>query len=149
MLYPSDNRMETTLTVQMPASQTSRTSGLEASKSLASHVLGILDENSAQDTIMIDIHGKSSVADFMIVTSGRSNRHVGALADYVIKSLKGLGHKSLGVEGMEACDWVLIDGGDVILHIFRPEVRAFYNLEKIWAVPLPDSLQSLEAQAEE
>ena len=77
----------------------------------------------------------------MIVSSGRSNRHVNALSDYVIKALKAAGHKSLGIEGQEACDWVLIDAGDVILHIFRPEVRAFYNLEKIWSVPLPESLR--------
>ena len=103
-----------------------------------------MDEHSAQDTILIDINGKSSVADYMIVTSGRSNRHVGALADYVQKALKEDGHKSLGIEGQESGDWVLIDVGDVILHIFRPEVRVFYNLEKIWSVPLPDSLQSQE-----
>lgn len=78
----------------------------------------------------------------MIVSSGRSNRHVNALADYVIRDLKEAGHKSLGIEGLEACDWVLIDVGDVILHIFRPEVRVFYNLEKIWSVPLPESLQA-------
>ena len=106
--------------------------------------MNVLDEHSAQDTITIDIQGKSSVADFMIVTSGRSNRHVGALADYVLKDLKSAGHKRLGVEGQEAGDWVLIDVGDVILHIFRPEVRAFYNLEKIWSVPLPESLQAAD-----
>lgn len=77
----------------------------------------------------------------MIVSSGRSNRHVNALADYVIRDLKEAGHKNLGIEGLEACDWVLVDVGDVILHIFRPEVRVFYNLEKIWSVPLPESLQ--------
>jgi len=77
----------------------------------------------------------------MIVSSGRSNRHVNALSDYVIKALKEAEHKSLGIEGLEACDWVLIDAGDVILHIFRPEVRAFYKLEKIWSVPLPESLR--------
>lgn len=115
-----------------------------AAKALSDHILHVLDENSAQDTICIDIRGKSSVADFMIVTSGRSNRHVGALADYVQKSLKENGHKSLGIEGQEANDWVLIDAGDVILHVFRPEVRVFYNLEKIWSVPLPESLRADE-----
>jgi len=79
----------------------------------------------------------------MIVASGRSNRHVGALADYVVRGLKEQGHKSLGIEGLEASDWVLIDVGDVLLHIFRPEVRAFYNLEKIWSLPLPESVQAL------
>ena len=78
----------------------------EASRLLSSHILSILDEHSAQDTIEIDVRGKSSVTDYMIVTSGRSNRHVGALADYVLRSLKELGHKDLGVEGLEGCDWV-------------------------------------------
>ncbi|MGJ8564213.1 MAG: ribosome silencing factor [Alphaproteobacteria bacterium] len=114
-----------------------------AAQDLSEHILSVLEENSAQDTINVDIRGKSTVADFMIVTSGRSNRHVGALSDYVQKSLKELGHKSHGVEGKEANDWVLIDAGDVIIHIFRPEVRAFYNLEKIWSLPLPESLRAM------
>lgn len=112
--------------------------------------MAILDEHSAQDTLKIDIRGKSSVADYMIVTSGRSNRHVGALADYVIRGLKERGHKDIGVEGLDGCDWVLVDMGDVIIHLFRPEVRVFYNLEKIWSVPLPEGLQGVvEASPEE
>jgi len=108
-----------------------------------------LDENSAQDIIQIDIRGKSSVADFMIVASGRSNRHVSALSDYLMRALKEMGHKDLGVEGLEGCDWVLVDIGDVIVHIFRPEVRVFYNLEKIWSVPLPKGLEGVREQAPE
>jgi len=77
----------------------------------------------------------------MIVTCGRSNRHVGALANYVLQDLKEHGHNPLGIEGQIGNDWVLVDIGDVILHIFRPEVRAFYNLEKIWSVPLPEAVQ--------
>jgi len=121
----------------------------EASKALSTHILSILEEHSAQDTIEIDVRGKSSVADYMIVSSGRSNRHVGALADYVLRSLKERGHKDIGVEGLEGCDWVLIDGGDVILHLFRPEVRVFYNIEKIWSVPLPEGLQLIPEAAPE
>ena len=113
-------------------------------KALSDYVQSILDENSAQDVIEIDINGKSSVADYMLVASGRSNRHVSALADYVIRALKEQGFKSLGIEGRETGDWILVDVGDVILHIFRPEVRLFYNLEKIWSVPLPESLQNLQ-----
>ncbi len=109
--------------------------------------MDVLDEHSAQDTITIDIKGKSSVADVMIVTCGRSNRHVGALADYVIKELRENGIRPLGVEGQIGNDWVLVDMGDVILHIFRPEVRAFYNLEKIWSVPLPESVQKFTENA--
>ena len=87
----------------------------------------------AEDTTTIDLTGKTSIADVMVVTSGRSNRHVGAVADRVIQSLKRAGATGVRVEGMPHCDWVLIDAGDVIVHVFRPEVRAFYNLEKMWA----------------
>ncbi len=122
----------------------------EESAALSDFILNILDEHSAQDTLKIDIRGKSSIADYMIVTSGRSNRHVGALADYLIRGLKERGHKDIGVEGLEGCDWVLVDVGDVIIHLFRPEVRVFYNLEKIWSVPLPEGLQGVaEASPEE
>ena len=85
----------------------------------------------------------------MIVSSGRSNRHVGALADYVLRSLKERGLKDIGVEGLEGCDWVLVDAGDVIIHLFRPEVRVFYNLEKIWSVPLPEGLQGIAEMSPE
>lgn len=141
--------MERPLTSQTSASENALPSDMQASKALSDHILSVLEEHSAQDTVTIDIRGKSSVADYMIVTSGRSNRHVGALSDYVLKSLKERGHKSLGVEGNEANDWVLIDVGDVILHIFRPEVRVFYNLEKIWSVPLPESLRPLAEESNE
>ena len=119
------------------------------SKDLSNFIQEILDENSAQDVIDIDIRGKSSIADYLLVASGRSNRHVSALADYVQRGLKERGFKELVVEGQEASDWVLIDAGDVILHVFRPEVRVFYNLEKIWSVPLPKGLDGVVEQAPE
>ena len=87
----------------------------------------------AEDTVTIDLTGKTAFTDAMVVTSGRSNRHVGAVADRVLEGLKKAGIKDARVEGMPHCDWVLIDAGDVIVHIFRPEVRTFYNLEKMWA----------------
>lgn len=96
-----------------------------------------LDDDKAQDVVLIDLRGKSPMADTMIVASGRSHRHVGALADHVIRALKESGHGKARVEGMPHCDWVLIDAGDVIVHLFRPEVRTFYNIEKIWAVDSP------------
>ncbi len=86
----------------------------------------------AEDTVTIDLRGKTSIGDYMVVTSGRSNRHVGAVADHVIEDLDKSGIPGIRVEGMPHCDWVLIDAGDVIVHVFRPEVRAFYNLEKMW-----------------
>ena len=96
-------------------------------------VLASIDALKAEDTVSIDLTGKSSIADSMVVTSGRSNRHVGAVADHVLKDLTKAGVPGVRVEGMPHCDWVLIDAGDVIVHVFRPEVRAFYDLEKMWA----------------
>lgn len=96
-----------------------------------------LDDDKAQDIVLIDLKDKSSVADCMIVASGRSQRHVGALADHILRALKDAGIGKAKVEGMPHCDWVLIDAGDVIVHLFRPEVRSFYNLEKIWSVEPP------------
>jgi len=96
-----------------------------------------LDDEKAQDIVFIDLKDKSSVADGMIVASGRSHRHVGAMADRLLRALKDSGHGKARVEGLPHCDWVLIDAGDVIVHLFRPEVRAFYNIEKIWSVEPP------------
>ncbi len=86
----------------------------------------------AEETVTIDLRGKSAFSDYLVVTSGRSNRHVGAVAENVVKGLKEAGIKSPHVEGLTNCDWVLIDSGDVIVHVFRPEVREFYNLERLW-----------------
>jgi ribosome-associated protein len=106
-------------------------------------VLARLDDMKAEDTVTIDLSGKSTIGDYMVVTSGRSNRHVGAVADHVLEDLERAGAPDVRVEGMPHCDWVLIDAGDVIVHVFRPEVRAFYNLEKMWASGRPaDRLSS-------
>ncbi len=101
---------------------------------LESLIVERLDDDKAQDIVCIDLKGKSSVADTLIIASGRSHRHVGALADHVMRALKEAGYGKVKVEGLPACDWVLIDVGDVVVHIFRPEVRAFYNIEKIWSL---------------
>ena len=95
-------------------------------------VLQSLDDAKAEQTVAIDIAGKSSLADHMVVTSGRSNRHVAAVADQVMKAMRENGFTKPRVEGLPHADWVLVDGGDVIVHIFRPEVREFYNIEKMW-----------------
>ncbi|MGV6819690.1 MAG: ribosome silencing factor [Parvularcula sp.] len=95
-----------------------------------------LDEEQARDIVTIDLIGKSDVADTMIIASGRSHRHVGAVADKLARALKEAGFGPISVEGLPAADWVLIDAGDVIVHLFRPEVRSFYNLERIWAPEL-------------
>jgi ribosome-associated protein len=100
-------------------------------------VLATLDDMKAEDTLPINITGKTTIADFMVVTSGRSQRHVGSIADRVLEALHRSGVPDARVEGMPHCDWVLIDAGDVVVHVFRPEVRAFYNLEKMWAPSSP------------
>jgi len=97
-------------------------------------ILSRLDDDKAQDVVYIDLKGKSPVADGLIVASGRSGRHVGAMADHLLRALKDAGYGKCRVEGMPSADWVLIDAGDVIVHLFRPEVRSFYNIEKIWSV---------------
>ena len=100
-------------------------------------ILSRLDDDKAQDVVFIDLKGKSPVADGLIVASGRSQRHVGAMADHLLRALKEAGYGRCRVEGMPSADWVLIDAGDVIVHLFRPEVRTFYNIEKIWSVEPP------------
>lgn len=96
-------------------------------------VLRELDDNKAENIVTIDLTGKSDIADFMVIASGRSQRHVGAIAEKVIRRLREDSLARAKAEGMPACDWVLIDAEDVIVHLFRPEVRAFYNLERIWS----------------
>jgi len=97
-------------------------------------ILARLDDDKAQDVVFIDLKGKSAVADGLVVASGRSHRHVGAMADHLLRALKDQGYGRARVEGLPHCDWVLIDTGDIIVHLFRPEVRGFYNIEKIWSV---------------
>jgi ribosome-associated protein len=97
-------------------------------------VLKSLEDAKAEQTVSIDITGKSSLTDHMVVTSGRSNRHVSAVADQLVSALRDGGFGKPRVEGLPHADWVLVDAGDVIVHIFRPEVREFYNIEKMWAV---------------
>ena len=102
-------------------------------KAIIHVILASLDDIKAEETVTIDLAGKSSIADAIVVTSGRSHRHVASIADRVIDGLKKAGISKLHVEGMKNCDWVLVDAGDVIVHVFRPEVRAFYALEKMWS----------------
>ena len=86
----------------------------------------------------MDLTGKSTIADTMVVATGRSNRHVNAIADQVVEELHKHGMKNIRIEGVPQCDWVLVDAGDVIVHVFRPEVRSFYNLEKLWSANVPE-----------
>jgi ribosome-associated protein len=100
-------------------------------------VMAQLEDAKAEDIIAINLDGKTAIADNMVVASGRSNRHVGAIADQLVEKLKEAGHRHIRVEGMDQCDWVLVDAVDVVVHLFRPEVRSFYNLEKLWSEHSP------------
>ena len=97
-----------------------------------------LEDDKAEDLAIIDLNGKSSIADQMIIASGRSQRHVSSIADHLLRKLKETGCGQARVEGMAAADWVLIDAGDIVVHLFRPEVRDFYNLERIWGAEARD-----------
>lgn len=113
----------------------SKDTGVEAAARALQLVLGSLEDSKAEDIVSIDIAGKSALGDYMVVVSGRSNRHVSAIADHLISDLKDEGFGSPRVEGLETGDWVLIDTGDIIVHVFRPEIREFYNIEKMWQAP--------------
>ena len=107
-------------------------SGAGSADKLHELVLESLDEDQAQDVISIPLSGKSSIADFMVIGSGRSTRQVAAIANKLAERVKKAGLGNPRIEGLPAADWVLIDTGDVVVHLFRPEVRSFYNLERMW-----------------
>ena len=109
----------------------------QKSADLLNQIVRWLDDAKAEEIVTIDLAGKSSIGDFMVVATGGSDRHVGAIADQLGRKLKELGLGRVRIEGKEACDWVLIDTGDIIVHVFRDEVRDFYNLEKMWSADRP------------
>lgn len=96
-----------------------------------------LDDDKAEEIVTIDLQGKCSFADYMVVASGRSSRHISSIADKLQEVLKNADMPALSIEGQETSDWIVIDAGDVIVHLFRPEVRELYNLEQMWAIPAP------------
>ncbi len=116
-----------------PGAATAPTSSDESVEALHALILHQLDEDQAQETISIPLAGKSSIADHMVIASGRSTRHVSAIAEKLAQRIKQEAGRHVRVEGLPNADWVLIDAGDVIVHLFRPEVRSFYNLERMWS----------------
>ncbi len=104
---------------------------------MLAQALKSLDDDKAEAIVTIALAGKSAIADYMVVASGRSTRHVGAIAQHLMEKMTSAGVKNVRIEGLPHCDWVLIDSGDVIVHVFRPEVREFYNLEKMWSADRP------------
>lgn len=103
-----------------------------------------LTQGKAQDIVHIPLRGKTTIADDMVIATGTSARHVGALAEHLRERLKAGGAQGVAVEGLEQCDWVLVDGGDIIVHLFRPEVRAFYNLEKMWGATSDEASEQMK-----
>ena len=97
-------------------------------------VISSLEEFKAQDIVKIDLAGKTSMADFMLIASGTSSRQIRAIAENTLMKIKTSSNVNVNIEGLNQGDWVLIDAGDIIIHLFRPEVREFYNLEKMWQV---------------
>lgn len=108
-----------------------------SSDALADQITLWLDDAKAENVVGIDLRGKSSIGDIMVIATGRTDRHVGAIADQLARKLKEIGHRPVRIEGLAACDWVLVDAGEVIVHVFRPEVREFYNLERMWSAERP------------
>lgn len=104
-------------------------------------VLDSLEDSKAEEIVPIDVTGKTPIVDYMVVASGRSHRHVASIADHLLRDLKDGGVKQVRAEGLNSCDWVLVDAGDVVIHIFRPEVRSFYNLEKMWQAESPSHVE--------
>ena len=115
-----------------PAPANDMAPSAESVAALHALVMQSLDDDQAQETISIPLEGKSSIADHMVIASGRSSRQVAAMAQHLAEKIKKETGRSARVEGLPVADWVLIDAGDVIVHLFRPEVRSFYNLERMW-----------------
>lgn len=126
--------MQTRQTIAKTAEKASKAEAFRVEDVLEA-ITSCLDDSKAEDIVTINIQGKSALGDYMIVASGRSHRHVGAIADHLLRDLKDKGYGHPRVEGLPNCDWVLIDTGDIVVHLFRPEVREFYGLEKMWQMP--------------
>ena len=110
-------------------------------KKLNNNIEKILSDGKAENIVSISLKGKSSLADYMIIANGSSTRHVSALSNQIVSKLKVLGHQIFSIEGQRNGDWVLVDLGDVIVHLFRPEVREFYNLDKMWLAPNDNAIK--------
>ena len=110
---------------------------MDKNTDLKNIIINTLDFNKAFDIILIDLKNKSSMADYMIIASGTSSRHIQALSEQILEKLKDNGIKNSRIEGKESSDWKLVDGIDLIIHIFNPEKRKFYELEKIWSELIP------------
>ena len=129
----------------LPITTAARRAQVPDLESLRRRVLRALDDLKAKDVREIDVRGKTSITDLIIVASGTSSRHVKSIADEVVKQLKGLGAPPLGVEGEREGEWVLVDLGDIVVHVMLPRVREFYGLERLWSVTEEARQQATDA----
>ncbi|MSO93159.1 MAG: ribosome silencing factor [Rhodospirillales bacterium] len=106
-----------------------------ATTKLVKLVEAVLDGDKAEGVVVVDLSGKTDIADYMVIASGTSKRQIGAMAEHLQERIKASGVRNVAVEGAVQCDWVVVDAGAVIVHLFRPEIRTFYDLEKLWATP--------------
>lgn len=133
MQISGESERSMTLPARPIEEKAARAASVEDIRALSQNLIQALEDDKAEDLTVIDLAGKSSLSDIMIIASGRSARHLSAIADHLAKTVKEATGRSPKIEGLPNADWVLIDLGDIIVHLFRPEVRTFYNLEKIWA----------------
>lgn len=132
---------------ELPISDHRNVSGQlnDSSEQLLQLVLSSLEDDKASDLVVVPLAGKSSIADYMVIASGTSSRQLSAMAEHLGKTMKEHGVSSRGTEGAQQGDWILIDAGDIIVHLFRPEVREFYQLEKMWLDPTDSARPAIEA----
>ena len=117
----------------MPVTAAASAPSPDTVDALHAMILSSLDDDQAVETVSIPLAGKSSIADHMVIASGRSTRQVASMANKLAEKIKAETGRPVRIEGLPAADWVLLDAGDIIVHLFRPEVRSFYNLERMWA----------------
>ena len=128
---------KTTGAKKAPRAKKSTRAGAPPEPTLLARILTSLDDDKAEDIVTIDLDGRSSLADAIVIANGRSARHVSSIAEHLARRLKEAGYGTRPVDGLQSGDWVLVDAGDVIVHIFRPEVRNYYDLEGMWSVQEP------------
>jgi ribosome-associated protein len=131
----------TTIATRSPRPKARRKAKSPA-QTLLAEAAKILEDGKAEDLVTIDLHGKSDIADYLLIATGRSQRQVMALAQRLLDGLKAAGHGKIAAEGLRHGEWVLIDAGDVVVHLFRPETRAYYNIEKMWGEALSEAVGS-------
>jgi len=131
----------TTIATRSPRSKPRRKTKSPA-QTLLAQAEKILEDGKAEDLVTIDLQGKSDIADYLLIATGRSQRQVMALAQRLLEGLKTAGHGKIAAEGLRHGEWVLVDAGDVVIHLFRPETRAYYNIEKMWGEALSEAVGS-------